>query len=221
MNGRNFILPSFPPETQTEEFHKKDNICDLKADCNPSTPECSCVQVITIPYQETIQLVFSAVGAFHNAHPIHLHGHTFHVVHVGYPEYDPTTGFITKHNSDIYCDDVNCKKENCVKERCTRPRWAQDNKRFSIDSHTIRKDTVMLPAGGYVVINFLSDNPGYWFLHCHIEVHQLEGMAMIVNEAPEVQSQLQPPQELNKCGDVEISVQTYQKYQSNFQRMHA
>lgn len=221
VNGRNFILPSFPPQTQNEEFQKKDNICDLNAKCNPSTPECSCVQVITIPHGETIQLVFSAIGAYHNAHPIHLHGHTFHVVHVGYPEYDSTTGFITKHNSDIYCDDVNCKKENCVKERCTRPRWAQDNKRFSIDSHTIRKDTVMLPAGGYVVINFLSDNPGYWFLHCHIEVHQLEGMAMIVNEAPEVQSQLQPPQELNKCGDVEISVQTYQKYQSNFQRMHA
>ena len=97
----------------------------------------------------------------------------------------------------------------------------EPRKAFSIDSHTIRKDTVMFPAGGYVVINFLSDNPGYWFLHCHIEVHQLEVMAIIVNEAPHEQSQLQPPKEMNKCGDVEISVQTYQNYQSKFHRIYA
>ena len=83
---------------------------------------------------------------------------------------------------------------------------------FSIDSRTIRKDTVMLPAGGYVVINFLSDNPGYWFLHCHIEVHQLEGMALIVNEtSPEP---LQPPKEIGKCGDFEISVNKFRSYSS-------
>ena len=126
VNGRNFILPSFPPQTEPEEFHKKDNICDLNADCNPSTSACSCVQVITIPYKETIQLVLSAIGAFHSVHPIHLHGHTFHVVHVGYPDYDPKTGFLTKHNTDIYCDDVHCTQQNCVKRRCTRPRWNRE-----------------------------------------------------------------------------------------------
>ena len=91
MNGRNFILPSFPPQTQHEEFLKKDTICDLKADCNPSTTDCSCVHVIDIPHKETVQFVLSAIGAYNNAHPIHLHGHTFHVVDVGYPEYDPQT----------------------------------------------------------------------------------------------------------------------------------
>ena len=34
-----------------------------------------------------------------------------------------------------------------------------------IDS-AVRKDTVIVPAGGYVVIAFVGDNPGYWFLHC-------------------------------------------------------
>ena len=32
-----------------------------------------------------------------------------------------------------------------------------------------------------------NNNPGYWFLQalqCHIEVHQLEGMAVAINEAP-------------------------------------
>jgi len=60
----------------------------------------------------------------------------------------------------------------------------------------------MVPAGGYVVINFKSDNPGFWFLHCHIEIHQLQGMALIVNEISN--EGLQPPAGMNKCGDFEI-----------------
>ena len=60
----------------------------------------------------------------------------------------------------------------------------------------------MVPAGGYVVINFISDNPGWWFLHCHIEIHQLQGMAMIVNEISD--EPLPPPKGMNKCGDFEI-----------------
>ena len=203
VNGRNFILPSFPPLTQYNDFRKKDTICNLTADCNPSTLECSCVMVIDIPYNETVQMVFSSMGAFLSAHPIHLHGHTFHVVAVGYPEYDDTTGFVKKRNSDISCADVNCTKEGCVNESCTRPSWKTEPMNFDINNRTIRKDTVMVPAGGYVVINFLSDNPGQWFLHCHKELHQLEGMALIVNEA--LEEQPNPPDGLNKCGDVDMS----------------
>jgi len=157
--------------------------------------------------------VLTAIGVYHNAHPIHLHGHTFHVVHVAYPEYDGTTGFVENHNSDIYCDDIHCTKEDCDKKRCSRPSWKTEPKYFSIDRRTVRKDTVMVPAGGYVVINFLSDNPGYWFLHCHIEVHQLEGMAMIVDETGG--QPMKPPPGMNKCGDFEISVDKYRSYRSN------
>ena len=213
VNGRNFILPSFPPLTQNEEFEKNGRKCDLKADCNPSTTECSCVHVIDIPQGETIQLVLTAIGAYENAHPIHLHGHTFHVVHVGYPEYESTTGFVEKHSSDIHCDDVDCTKEECEKRRCTRPRWKDGSMNFFIDRYTVRKDTVIVPAGGYVVINFLSDNPGYWFLHCHIEVHQLEGMAIIVDET--AGKPIQPPAGMNKCGDFHISVDTFRSYSSS------
>ena len=54
-----------------------------------------------------------------------------------------------------------------------------------LNNTAIRKDTVIVPAGGYIVIAFQADNPGYWFLHCHIEVHQLEGMALIIQEYDE------------------------------------
>ena len=50
------------------------------------------------------------------------------------------------------------------------------------DIQFVRKDTVIVPYGGYTVIRFVVDNPGWWFFHCHIEIHQLEGMAAVFNE---------------------------------------
>ena len=203
VNGRNFILPSFPPQTQNQDFLEKSKICDPFADCNPSTVDCSCVYMINIPYKETVQFVFSNIGRNSHSHPIHLHGHSFHVVHVGYPKYNQTSGFVEEHNKDIFCDDVHCTKDGCDNKSCTRPRWASTPPFFSINPYTVRKDTVTVPAGGYVVINFISDNPGHWFLHCHIDGHLLEGMALIVNEAPDEQHKLKPPPGIEKikCGD--------------------
>lgn len=211
VNGRNFILPPAPPQTQNKEFQEQAVQCDLETNCNPATLDCVCTQVIDIPYKKTIQFVLTAIGSYHNAHPIHLHGHTFHVVHIGYPSYNTTTGFIQDHNNDINCADTCPDPPNgCDDERCTEPSWTNDQPpNIRIDNKTIRKDTVIIPAGGYAVINFISDNPGYWFLHCHIEVHQLEGMALIVNEAFDEQQNLEIPGWLNKCGDVTTTVAEY------------
>lgn len=41
-----------------------------------------------------------------------------------------------------------------------------------------RRDTAMLPALGYLVIGFQTNNPGAWLMHCHIGWHQSEGFAM-------------------------------------------
>ena len=216
INGRNFILPPLPPQTQNEDFQKQATKCSLSAHCNPSTLDCMCTHIVDIPYKKTIQFVLTSLGAFLSAHPIHLHGHTFHVVHIGYPEYDEDTNFINPNRTspDIQCQD-SCQGKpdgsSCDPKRCTKPSWKNNSlPQFTIDDRTIRKDTVIIPAGGYVVINFISDNPGHWFLHCHIEAHQLEGMAMIVNEAFEQQQMLTTPKSVNKCGDVGISVGEYE-----------
>ena len=47
------------------------------------------------------------------------------------------------------------------------------------------------------VIRIRSNNPGKWFLHCHIEVHALDGMGMVINEAPE--HPLTPPKGFPTC----------------------
>ena len=48
------------------------------------------------------------------------------------------------------------------------------------------------------MIAFRANNPGYWFLHCHIESHQLEGMAVLIQEYPESEHN-PPPDGINNC----------------------
>jgi hypothetical protein len=45
-----------------------------------------------------------------------------------------------------------------------------------------RRDVVLLPRNGFVVIAFKTDNPDAWLLHCHIAKHAAEGLAMQILE---------------------------------------
>lgn len=48
-----------------------------------------------------------------------------------------------------------------------------------------RRDTQIVPAGGFLVIQFEADNPGAWPLHCHIAWHVSAGLYVTVLEHPE------------------------------------
>jgi hypothetical protein len=45
-------------------------------------------------------------------------------------------------------------------------------------SNPIRRDTATLPAGGYLVLAFKSNNPGAWLMHCHIPFHVAAGLGV-------------------------------------------
>ncbi|KAH8680201.1 Cupredoxin [Ilyonectria robusta] len=45
-------------------------------------------------------------------------------------------------------------------------------------SNPPRRDTAMLPASGYLVMAWETDNPGVWLMHCHIGWHTSEGFAV-------------------------------------------
>ena len=126
-------------------------------------------------------------------HPIHLHGHNFYVVHVEYGSYE--NGLFRNNTPDITCSDSLCTWANG-----TGPNFSRYLTNGQLSNTAIRKDTVIVPAGGYVVIVFQADNPGYWFMHCHMEVHQLEGMAVIIQEYSDNQ-QWPPPFGINNIGD--------------------
>ena len=47
-----------------------------------------------------------------------------------------------------------------------------------------RRDVTMLPAKGWVLIAFKSDNPGAWLFHCHIAWHVSGGLSVQYLERP-------------------------------------
>ncbi|XP_062095603.1 laccase-17-like [Humulus lupulus] len=64
------------------------------------------------------------------------------------------------------------------------------------------RNTIGVPSGGWVAIRFLADNPGVWFMHCHLEVHTSWGlkMAWVVLDGKKPNQKLPPPpSDLPKC----------------------
>ena len=153
-----------------------------------------------------IQIVFSAVGPdllelsdFQVTHSIHFHGHQFHVVDIQIGEYNEN-GVLIRAN------------ECGGKTYCTNPSWAQgkdypNGKSGKISSTAPLKNTAFLPVGGYAVVYFKSDNPGYWFLHCHIQADILAGMAVIISEAED--EHFRVPSEIDNCGDFDWTIEEF------------
>ena len=202
INGRNMLIPTSPLQTQKSSIPES-AFCDLESPC-PNEESCSCVHVREITsFNKTIRFVLSSVGNEVNSgggftHPMHLHGHYFQVVAIGYGRYDESSGFLLSTNEDIDCKDA----------LCSNPSWSGGvQPDFPTNEKAVLKDTIMVPAGGYVVVQFRSDNPGFWFLHCHIVPDLLEGMAVAINEVERFHNP--PPDGLDRCGDYKISQATF------------
>ncbi|KAJ3706637.1 hypothetical protein LUZ61_010342 [Rhynchospora tenuis] len=63
-------------------------------------------------------------------------------------------------------------------------------------------NTINVPVGGWAVIRFVADNPGVWFMHCHIEVHLSWGLSMVFivkNGDGPLESLPHPPSDLPSC----------------------
>nr|AAB17192.1 laccase [Liriodendron tulipifera] len=66
----------------------------------------------------------------------------------------------------------------------------------------VERNTVGVPSGSWVAIRFQADNPGVWFMHCHLEVHTSWGlkMAWVVLDGKLPNQKLPPPpSDLPKC----------------------
>ncbi|KAI3395873.1 hypothetical protein diail_810 [Diaporthe ilicicola] len=87
-------------------------------------------------------------GAFSLPHPIHLHGHDFLVVGRS-PDSAPAS----------------------------QTRFAFDASRLN-GNNPVRRDVTMLPAAGWLLLAFKTDNPGAWLMHCHIAWHIAGGLGL-------------------------------------------
>ncbi|KAF8492202.1 laccase [Russula emetica] len=102
--------------------------------------------------RKTVEISIPA-GALGGPHPIHLHGHSFHVIR------------------------------------------SAGNKTYNFDNPVVR-DVVSIgdiADNDNVTIRFFTDNPGPWFLHCHIDWHLERGFAVVFAEdVPDVEPQIKP-----------------------------
>ena len=198
---------------------------------NTSNPDCWCVHMRNLTYKNSYRFVLTEAGPRGSfSHPIHLHGHSFYVVKIGLPDINETTGFLDCFSTDIKCT-TNPPVERCayvnnseLTYTCPATEWA-DGKKYTypsattdgnipnttnsnkIDPQTPRKDTIIVPAGGYAIIDIVADNPGIWFMHCHVESHLAEGMAVVFNEADP--NQRPSPPEMRQCGNFEPAFQDF------------
>ncbi|KAK4414206.1 Laccase-1 [Sesamum alatum] len=64
------------------------------------------------------------------------------------------------------------------------------------------RNTVAVPMGGWAAIRLVADNPGVWFVHCHLEEHTSWGLALgfiVENGKEPSQCLLPPPSDLPPC----------------------
>ena len=92
-----------------------------------------------------------------NAHPMHVHGYWYNVIGTGSIPGGPASNQLeyVKHQNEI---------GNIARNFDNPP----------------RKDTVQIPLNEYILIRFVAYNPGYWFLHCHMSFHFIEGLAAVL-----------------------------------------
>merc|ERR1719285_1251913 len=111
--------------------------------------------VLDLTAGNTILMVLRTNRVIH--HPIHLHGFKFEVLHLA-------------------------RSQTCWNFNCEWPEITEVQlKELAKSPPHLLKDTIDLAAGSLAVIRFSANNPGWWFAHCHYEVHAHDGLAWVNN----------------------------------------
>jgi len=201
VDGVNFRFPTNPPLTEYKKFRNSNDTCPKRGCNHDIEPRCACTQVIDIgnlSRGSVVELVFSNrrrqdTSKLGSGHPIHLHGHYFYIVGIGYANSN-VYGRFTAASNDLECivrqTNGTCQQyfitiEEENGELKQEVRWKGMIIPESLNTQNRRmakKDTILVPFGGYAVVRFIVDNPGWWLLHSHIEVDQLIGMVAVVRE---------------------------------------
>ncbi|KAK3595585.1 hypothetical protein CHS0354_009541 [Potamilus streckersoni] len=194
VNGLAFEQPSVSALTQSQELYSS---CD-RPDCGEEKI-CRCTHSISVDYGDTVQMVLLNMGKGKGwSHPIHMHGHSFYVVKMGYGRYNLTTARFIEDDLNIDCrGNPNRSMSFCNNATWANATWLGGNVPGLELKRPPRKDTIIVPTGAYVVIRLKADNQGLWNFHCHVDLHNVDGMQMLVNESfnrvPE------PPMGFPKC----------------------
>ncbi|XP_059056219.1 uncharacterized protein LOC131850085 [Achroia grisella] len=152
-----------------------ENFCNSSSiDDNCKEGYCECSHVLSVRLNSVVEIIILDEGVTFDAnHPFHLHGHSFRVVGM------------RRLANETTIEEVKAFDEAGLLKR-------------NLKNAPI-KDTVTVPDGGYTVIRFKADNPGYWLFHCHIEFHVEIGMALVFKVGEHKDMPPIPP-EFPRCG---------------------
>ncbi|XP_061171405.1 uncharacterized protein LOC133180951 [Saccostrea echinata] len=193
VNGHAFVSPLAPILTETSSQLR--TICDTSL-CRFDSI-CACTYSVDLEFGKVYQFVLTNIGSGRGwSHPVHLHGHYFFVYKMGFGEYNQNTAKFVSETEDIECQRTN------TTNYCNSAKWRNETWNSYIPgsktSYPPEKDTIIIPTGGYVVIRFKANNPGAWFFHCHIDLHNTNGMGMVLLESPSKYPRA--PAGFPKCG---------------------
>lgn len=173
INNIKMTQATFPPYEAIRQGGKLGDVAELcDTDCGQQK-RCECFEPVTLEKDRLVQFVIynkinKTDAKVSMGHPFHFHGYHFYVVKVGYPSYD-SSGFVHEAETDITCTTTNCTLE----------KWAEKPNFRETDFNYIDppyKDTIFVPYGGYVVIRFISHNIGWFVIHCHMVIHEGNGL---------------------------------------------
>ncbi|XP_019548798.3 uncharacterized protein LOC109419033 [Aedes albopictus] len=184
-NNISFIYPSFPLLSQPDLIINEDELfCNnthLPAGCD-KLHLCFCTHRIKVNLNDVVELTLydTAYKPQDFYHPFHIHGYRLIITDMGrLPE--------SAINSRL----------KYLQERNVTRRPDSHNPPF--------KDTVSIPNEGFVITRFRANNPGFWFVHCHLEWHLGSGMGLVL-QVGEVDQMLKAPAEFPRCADFKPSL---------------
>ncbi|XP_064615588.1 uncharacterized protein LOC135479627 [Liolophura sinensis] len=134
----------------------QDLFCDTESVAvNCSTEYCICVHRLHVAIGDLVELVVVDEGTHLNInHPMHLHGHSFRVLALKQVNISTTMEAVKRLDAEGY---IHRNYDNPV-----------------------QKDTILVPDGGYAVLRFVADNPGFWLFHCHVQFHAQTSMGLVI-----------------------------------------
>lgn len=176
VNNISNMMPPSPLLTQLDDI-EPDLLCNVStmADRNCSSQFCECFHRVVAKEGEVVEIVvISGAGKSHFTHPFHLHGYRFRIVALEW-----------------------------LNETLTLERFKEKDARGEISRrlHSAPfKDTFPIPNSGYMILRIIADNPGMWFMHCHVGLHAEIGMSLTL-QVNDAQGHLpSPPPNFPRCG---------------------
>ncbi|KAF6021296.1 hypothetical protein EB796_020399 [Bugula neritina] len=161
INGRSLVLPE---SNFYQNPYNETGVECIEEICNQDT--CKCTNVQKLPSNSIIQMVITHTILRKHEHTWHMHGYRFAVLKVAHPIINNVTGLIhSRFKVDI----------NCSNDLCYDAHWMREElSNITVDKPPL-KDNLLIPVGGYAVIRFYTDNPGYWLAHCMAIVFDVDG----------------------------------------------